>query len=49
MGTYCPKHSAMFMQLEMLQQQILTERHGLEFKRFVPKVPKVMKSGLIKN
>tara|TARA_Y100001938_G_scaffold149883_1_gene238454 strand:+ start:5632 stop:6282 length:651 start_codon:yes stop_codon:yes gene_type:complete len=45
MGTYCPKHSAMYMQLEMLQQQVLAEKHGLEFKRFVPKVPKVIKSG----
>jgi len=47
MGTYCPKHSSMYMQLEMLQQQILADKHGLEFKRFIPKVPKVMKSGPI--
>ncbi len=47
MGTYCPKHSAMYMQLEMLQQQILADKHGLEFKRFVPKMPKMMKSGPI--
>lgn len=46
-GTYCPKHSAMFMQLEMLQQQILADKHGLEFKRFVPKMPKMLKSGPI--
>ena len=37
----------MYMQLEMLQQQILADKHGLEFKRFVPKMPKVMKSGPI--
>jgi len=47
MGTYCPKHSAMYMQLEMLQQQLLADKHGLEFKRFVPKMPKMMKSGPI--
>jgi hypothetical protein len=47
MGTYCPKHSSMYMQLEMLQQQILADKHGLEFKRFVPKIPKMMKSGPI--
>ena len=47
MGTYCPKHASMYMQLEMLQQQILADKHGLEFKRFVPKMPKVMKSGPI--
>jgi hypothetical protein len=47
MGTYCPKHASMFMQLEMLQQQILADKHGLEFKRFVPKMPKMLKSGPI--
>ena len=47
MGTYCPKHASMFMQLEMLQQQILADKHGLEFKRFVPKMPKVIKTGPI--
>jgi len=47
MGTYCPKHSAMYRQLEMLQQQILADKHGLEFKRFVPKMPKMIKSGPI--
>lgn len=49
MGTYCPKHAAHFMQLEMLQQQILADKHGLEFKRFIPKTPKILKSGPIKN
>jgi hypothetical protein len=37
----------MLMQLEMLQQQILADKHGLEFKRFVPKMPKMLKSGPI--
>jgi len=41
-GTYCPKHSAMFKQLEMLEQQILAEKHGLDFKAFRPKMPKVL-------
>ena len=48
-GTYCPKHSGMFMQLEMLQQQILADKHGLEFKAFVPRIPKILKSGPITN
>jgi hypothetical protein len=48
-GTYCPKHAAMFMQFEMLEQQILAEKHGLEFKGFRPKMPKIMKSGPVKS
>ena len=48
-GTYCPKHASMYMQLEMLQQQILADKHGLEFKKFIPKTPKLLKSGPIKN
>jgi len=48
-GTYCPKHSSMYMQLEMLQQQILADKHGLEFKSFRPSIPKILKSGPIKN
>ena len=44
-GTYCPKHAGMYMQMEMLQQQILADKHGLEFKRFIPKMPKMIKSG----
>ena len=44
-GTYCPKHAGMYMQMEMLQQQILADKHGLEFKRFIPKMPKIIKSG----
>tara|TARA_R100001369_G_C3194578_1_gene144464 strand:- start:167 stop:496 length:330 start_codon:yes stop_codon:yes gene_type:complete len=35
------------MQLEMLQQQILADKHGLEFKRFVPRIPKMLKAGPI--
>ena len=45
MGTYCPKHAAIYMQMEMLQQQILADKHGLEFKRFIPKVPKLIRGG----
>lgn len=45
MGTYCPKHAAIYMQMEMLQQQILADKHGLEFKRFIPKMPKMIKTG----
>ena len=48
-GTYCPKHSGMFMQLEMLQQQILADKHGLEFKAFKPRMPKMLKSGPVRN
>ena len=39
-GTYCPKHSGFFKQMEMLEQQILAEQHGLEFRSFIPK-PKI--------
>jgi len=48
-GTYCPKHASTYMQMEMLQQQILADQHGLEFKAFVPKMPKMLKSGPISN
>ena len=48
-GTYCPKHASIYMQMEMLQQQILADQHGLEFKAFVPKMPKMLKSGPISN
>ncbi len=44
-GTYCPKHSGIHRQMEMLQQQILAEQHGLEFKAFIPKMPKMIKRG----
>tara|TARA_B100002019_G_scaffold283990_1_gene291076 strand:- start:554 stop:1216 length:663 start_codon:yes stop_codon:yes gene_type:complete len=46
-GTYCPKHASHYMQLEMLQQQILADKHGLDFKAFKPKMPKMLKSGPI--
>ena len=49
MGTYCPKHASMYMQLEMLQQQILADKHGLDFKAFKPKMPKILKSGPVSN
>jgi hypothetical protein len=49
MGTYCPKHSSMYMQLEMLQQQILADKHGLDFKAFKPKMPKILRGGPVTN
>ncbi len=49
MGTYCPKHAAMYMQMEMLQQQILADKHGLDFKAFKPKMPKILRGGPINN
>jgi len=36
-GTYCQKHAALHKQMEMLQQQILADEHGLDFKAFIPK------------
>jgi len=49
-GTYCPKHAGMFKQMEMLEQQILAEEHGLEFRAFLPKakVP-VLKRGPLQD
>lgn len=46
-GTYCPKHAAVHKQMEMLQQQILADEHGLDFKAFIPKMktPQIMKKG----
>tara|TARA_Y100001963_G_C6655478_1_gene387831 strand:+ start:246 stop:884 length:639 start_codon:yes stop_codon:yes gene_type:complete len=46
-GTYCPRHSSLFRQMEMLEQQVIAEKHGLEFKKYIPKpkVPGIMKSG----
>lgn len=44
-GTYCPKHAAIFMQMEMLEQQILAEEHGLEFRGFKPKMPSIVRKG----
>ena len=36
-GTYCPKHTQIWRQMEMLEQQMLADKHGLEFKRFIPR------------
>ena len=44
-GTYCPKHATIHKQMEMLQQQILAEQHGLEFKAFIPRMPKMIRKG----
>ena len=46
-GTYCPKHAGIHKQMEMLQQQILADEHGLDFKAFIPKMktPQIMKKG----
>ena len=46
-GTYCPKHASMYIQMETLEQQILANNHGLEFKKYIPKarVPKMMQRG----
>jgi hypothetical protein len=46
-GTYCPKHASIFKQLEMLEQQIIAEKHGLEFKRYIPKpkLPQIISKG----
>ena len=46
-GTYCSKHSATHKQMEMLQQQILAEEHGLDFKAFIPRprIPQVLSKG----
>ena len=46
-GTYCPKHASMHKQLEMLEQQVIAEKHGLEFKKYIPKpkVPQIMNRG----
>jgi len=48
-GTYCPKHSGMHKQLEMLQQQILADQHGLEFRAFIPKMPRMQRKGPLTN
>ena len=36
-GTYCPKHTQIWRQMEMLEQQMLADKHGLDFKRFIPR------------
>ncbi len=45
-GTYCQKHAGIHKQMEMLQQQILADEHGLDFKGFIPKprMPNVLRS-----
>ena len=49
MGTYCPKHASHYVQLEILQQQIMADKHGLEYKGFKPRIPKMLKGGSIKT
>ena len=46
-GTYCQKHAGIHKQMEMLQQQILADEHGLDFKGFIPKpkMPNMLRSG----
>jgi len=46
-GTYCQKHAGVHKQMEMLQQQILAEENGLDFKAFIPRarLPQIMKRG----
>ena len=46
-GNFCPKHASIFIQMETLEQQILANNHGLEFKKYIPKarVPKIMQRG----
>tara|TARA_R100001510_G_C7632864_1_gene191449 strand:+ start:138 stop:803 length:666 start_codon:yes stop_codon:yes gene_type:complete len=48
-GTYCPKHASIFRQLEVLEQQIIADKHGLDYKGFKPRMPKMLKSGPITN
>ena len=45
-GTYCQKHAGIHKQMEMLQQQILADEHGLDFKAFIPRarMPNMLKS-----
>ena len=48
-GTYCPKHATHHRQLEMLQQQMIADEHGLEFKGFnlKPRLPQVLTKGAL--
>ena len=50
-GTYCPKHAGFYKQMEMLEQQILADEHGLEFRSYIPKpkMPKLMSMGPIRD
>ena len=45
-GTLCDKHSGLYRQYEMLEQQIIAEEHGLEFNQYIPKpkMPKMLQS-----
>jgi len=36
-GTFCPKHAGYHKQFEMLEQKILAEENGIEFRAFIPK------------
>jgi len=45
MGTYCPKHASIWHQLEVLEQQIMAQKHGLEYKGFKRKMPNILKGG----
>ena len=36
-GTYCPRHSSMWKQFEMLQDEVIADKHGLEFRKYIPK------------
>ena len=50
-GTYCPRHSSINKQYEMLEQQILADKHGLECKKYIPrpKVPQIMSRGPVQE
>ena len=50
-GTYCPKHAGFYKQMEMLEQQILADEHGLEFKSYIPKpkIPNIMNRGPLRD
>jgi len=50
-GTYCPKHAGFYKQMEMLEQQILADEHGLEFKSYIPKpkLPNIMNRGPLRD
>ena len=45
-GTYCEKNAGLYMQYEMLEQQIIAQEHGLEFNQYIPKpkLPKMLQS-----
>jgi len=45
-GNYCEKHSGLHRQYEMLEQHMIAEEHGLEFRTFLPtpRIPKLLQS-----